>query len=63
MDKYEAIGYMLLAMKESGIEDLETIKTVMRNMAYCIDSYTETYAENEGERYLKSLERKQKKGC
>lgn len=58
MDKQQSIGYMLLAMKESGVEDLELIKKVMRNMAYCIDTFTEEFAEHEGEEYLEFLERK-----
>lgn len=47
MEKNEAIGYMVLAMKESGIEDREMIKKIIRNMAYCIDNFTEEHAENE----------------
>lgn len=58
MDKNEAIGYMLLAMKESGIDDVELVKMVTRNMAYCIDNYTEEYAENGGDDYLSSLDKK-----
>lgn len=56
MDKNESIGYMLLAMKESGITDTELIKTVMRNMAFCIDTFTEEFAVDEGDNYLKTLE-------
>ena len=47
MDKNQAIGYMILAMNESGIEDKEMIKTIIRNMAYCIDKYTEEFAEKQ----------------
>ena len=45
MDKEQAIGYMIIALKESGITDKETIKTVIRNMAIAIDEFTEEYAE------------------
>ena len=39
MDKEQAIGYMIIALKESGITDKETIKTVIRNMAIAIDEF------------------------
>ena len=45
MDKEQAIGYMVIALKESGITDKEKIKTVIRNMAIAIDENTEEYAE------------------
>ena len=46
MDKEQAIGYMVIALKESGITDKEEIKTIIRNMGIAIDEYTEEYAEN-----------------
>ena len=46
MDKEQAIGYMIIALKESGITDKETIKTVMRNMAIAIDEYNEEYTQD-----------------
>lgn len=45
MNKNQAIGYMVIALKESGITDKEEIKTVIRNMAIAIDQYTEEYAD------------------
>lgn len=51
MDKNQAIGYMIVALKESGITDKETIKTVMRNMAIAIDEYTEEYADSISDEY------------
>ncbi len=51
MDKNQAIGYMIIALKESGITDKETIKTVVRNMAIAIDEYTEEYADSVSDDY------------
>ena len=51
MDKEQAIGYMIIALKESGITDKETIKTVIRNMAIAIDEFTEEYAEKIADEY------------
>ena len=51
MDKEQAIGYMIIALKESGIADKETIKTVIRNMAIAIDEFTEEYAEKIADEY------------
>ena len=51
MDKEQAIGYMIIALKESGITDKETIKTVVRNMAIAIDEYTEEYADSVSDDY------------
>ena len=51
MEKNEAIGYMIIALKESGITDEETIKTVVRNMAIAIDEYTEEYADSISDNY------------
>ena len=51
MDKNQAIGYMIIALKESGITDKETIKTVIRNMAIAIDEFTEEYAEKIADEY------------
>ena len=51
MDKNQAIGYMIIALKESGITDKETIKTVVRNMAIAIDEYTEEYADSISDEY------------
>ena len=51
MDKEQAIGYMITALKESGITDKETIKTVIRNMAIAIDEFTEEYAEKIADEY------------
>ena len=51
MDKEQAIGYMIIALKESGITDSETIKTVVRNMAISIDEFTEEYAEKIADEY------------
>ena len=46
MDKRQAIAYAVYALKDSGVDDIELIKTVSRNMALAIDSYTEEYIEN-----------------
>ena len=51
MDKEQAIGYMIIALEESGITDKETIKTVIRNMAIAIDEFTEEYAEKIADEY------------
>ncbi len=51
MDKNQAIGYMIIALKESGIDDKETIKTVIRNMAIAIDEFTEEYADTIADEY------------
>ena len=51
MDKNQAIGYMIIALKESGITDKETIKTVVRNMAIAIDEYTEEYVDSVSDDY------------
>ena len=51
MDKNQAIGYMIIALKESGIIDKETIKTVIRNMAIAIDEFTEEYADSISDDY------------
>ena len=51
MDKNQAIGYMIIALKESGIDEEETIKTIVRNMAIAIDEYTEEYADSISDEY------------
>lgn len=51
MDKNQAIGYMIIALKESGIDDKEDIKTIVRNMAIAVDEYTEEYAGSVSDDY------------
>lgn len=60
MDNKQALGYMLLACKEAGLNH-ETTKRLYKEMYYQFDVKTESEAETLGFRWYQDLNNKQGK--
>lgn len=55
MDNNQALGYMLLACKEAGI-DKETVRKIAQNMYWQFDTKTEEEAEEQGWAWYRELD-------
>lgn len=54
MDNHQAIGYMLLACKEIGLDE-KTVSKLYKNMYWQFGMKTETEAEKQGRKWLDDL--------